>query len=168
MVASRHSISRLTRHPTLHRWSLTKPEQLSLLFMCGSSLYVHTLQAYKEIVQSGAIVRSTYGIGEVMDVRSDDMLVIRPTEWKLANNCVPTFYIKQTPLPHTPFVSQVTSFKVGQTVRSTYGIGKILEVRKNDMLVIRPTNWNLANNCVPTFFIKATPPSHTPGVTLSQ
>ena len=126
------------------------------------------MQAYKEVVQAGAIVKSTYGTGEVLDVRGDDVLVIRPTEWTLANGCVPTFYIKQTPPPHTPSVSQVTSYKVGDVVNSTYGTGKVLEVRKNDILVIRPTNWNLANNCVPTFFIKATPPSHTPGVTLAQ
>ena len=55
---------------------------------------------------------------------------------------------------------------VGQEVHTTYGTGKIIEIRKDDMLVIRPTMWNLANGCVPTFFIKATPPPHTPGASL--
>merc|ERR1711871_1182949 len=56
--------------------------------------------------------------------------------------------------------------RVGQEVYTTYGAGKIIEIRSDDMLVVRPTTWNLANGCVPTFYIKATPPAHTPGVSL--
>ena len=32
------------------------------------------------------------------------------------------------------------------------------------MLVIESTQWKLANDCIPTFFIKADAPRHTPGV----
>ncbi len=51
----------------------------------------------------GDIATCPYGIGKVTSIREgDDMLVITPSEWKLANGCVPTFYIKQTAPPHTP------------------------------------------------------------------
>merc|ERR1711871_1368227 len=92
----------------------------------------HTPQVYSEIVEPGAIVKTPYDIGFVKSVRSDDMLVIQPMEWKLANGCIPIFYIKQSPPPNTPGYTTVCKYKVGDIVNSTYG--------------------------------KATPPTHTPGV----
>ena len=151
-----------------------RPTLWKLANSCVPTFYIkaeptaHTPQVYLEIVEPGAIVKTPYDTGFVKSVRNDDMLVIQPMEWKLANGCIPTFYIKQTPPLHTPGYTAVCKYKVGDIVDSTYGKGKITEIRKNDCLVITPVNWMLANNCVPTFYIKATPPSHTPGVSISQ
>merc|ERR1712146_23205 len=55
-------------------------------------------------------------------------------------------------------------YKVGDVVYAPYGKGTVTAIKDGDCLVITPTDWKLANNCVPTFYIKATPPQYTPGV----
>ena len=57
----------------------------------------------------GSIVASTYGKGKVIDIRADGMLVINPTEWELANKCIPTFYIMKDPPANTPMVTLVSA-----------------------------------------------------------
>ncbi len=109
-------------------------------------------------------MNTPYDKGVVTSVRADDMLVITPLKWRLANGCIPQFFIKQSAPEHTPAATLTCEYKVGDVVYAPYGKGKITEIRKNDCLVITPTDWKLANGCVPTFYIKATPPQFTPGV----
>ena len=39
------------------------------------------------------------------------ILTITPSEWRLANGCIPTFYIHQSPPPHTPAISKAIGNK---------------------------------------------------------
>ena len=54
------------------------------------------------IIAVGSIVTTPYGIGKVIDNREDGMSVIKPSSWKLANNCTPTIYMMKKPPLHTP------------------------------------------------------------------
>ena len=51
---------------------------------------------------------------------------------------------------------------IGSVVTTPYGIGKVIESRENGMMVIKPSGWNLANNCTPTFYMMKNPPMYTP------
>ena len=58
-----------------------------------------------------------------------------------------------------------SEFQVGQIVETPYGLARILEIRQyDDMIVLSPTKWVLANAKPPTFYMKASPPAYTPAV----
>ena len=61
--------------------------------------------------------------------------------------------------------SPQSEFQAGQIVETPYGPAQILEIRQHDdMIVLTPTKWVLANAKPPTFYMKATPPAYTPTV----
>ena len=75
-------------------------------------------------------MNTPYDKGVVTKIRSDDMLIITPLNWRLANNCIPKFYIKQTAPKHTPEATLTCQYKVDDVVYAPYGKGKIKEIRK--------------------------------------
>ena len=88
------------------------------------------------------------------------MLVIESTEWKLANDCTPVFYIKAEAPMHTPGVIKVedpkTVIAVNDLVLTPYGTCKCkAEARSEDgFYTLEPIRWTLANNKPPQYFMQ--------------
>ena len=48
-------------------------------------------------------MNTPYGIGQVRAIRDlDGIVVITPTQWRLANDSIPTFYMMSDPPVNTP------------------------------------------------------------------
>ena len=58
-------------------------------------------------VSTGSVVKTPYGIGKVTVTRPDGMIVITPSNWRLANNQKPTFYMMTNPPKHTPIAIEI-------------------------------------------------------------
>ena len=58
-------------------------------------------------VSTGSVVKTPYGIGKVTDTRPDGMIVITPSNWRLANNQKPIFYMMTNPPKHTPIAIEI-------------------------------------------------------------
>ena len=88
------------------------------------------------------------------------MLVIESTQWKLANDCIPTFFIKADAPRHTPGVVKVEDpylvIGVNDIVITPYGTCRCKkEARAEDgFYTLEPIRWILANKRPPQYFMQ--------------
>ena len=55
-------------------------------------------------------MNTPYGIGQVKAIRGDGIVAITPTQWRLANDSIPTFYMMGTnPPPNTPTFNSINT-----------------------------------------------------------
>lgn len=100
----------------------------------------------------GDYVDSMYGTGYVTAVRSDNMLEVRPDTWHLDREQVPSFYL-WAPAVHKAVV--VHTVAVGDLANTPYGLGLVTGIRDDDMVVVRPERWEVANGHKPVFYLQS-------------
>ncbi|GMI60880.1 hypothetical protein ScalyP_jg2595 [Parmales sp. scaly parma] len=123
-------------------------------------------------VPIGSVVKTLYGTGTVAQFRTSDcmyVVVISKDSWVLAYDNEITCYLQAhdlTVLSSPAKTEQVevvveaelsttnkdAKFIKGETVLTIYGVGEVLEVRKNDY-VVRLRKWKLAYDSLPTLFL---------------
>ena len=101
----------------------------------------------------GDYVNTPYGTGHVTEVRRDGMIVVRPNLWKVAGDHKPFFYMNATGVTRATNAGTANKITVGDYVDCMYGTGFVAEVRRDNMLVVKPDTWRLAEKHVPTFYI---------------
>lgn len=90
-------------------------------------------------------VETPYGVGKIIEIRSGHY-VVEPETWRLAAGQKPTFYMN--PKDVKPF------FKIGDSVRSVFGIGQVKDIRgENNTYVVTLNNWKLADGKSPTLYL---------------
>jgi DnaJ-class molecular chaperone len=86
-------------------------------------------------------VKTVYGPAQIQSIRSDDVHIAKPINWKLANNTIATLYLQ----PDAMALSQTPGFEEGDEVMTVYGQGFVQAKRaKEGDLVILLRNWALA------------------------
>lgn len=91
-------------------------------------------------------VVTPYGVGKVLEVKADGKIVVQPTNWFLANNQTPTFYMN--PNDVKPF------YALNEKVVCSFGVGTIIDCRDVDgIYVVTLDNWKLANDKSPTLYL---------------
>ncbi|KAJ1432782.1 hypothetical protein B484DRAFT_22790 [Ochromonadaceae sp. CCMP2298] len=93
---------------------------------------------------SSQLVSTPYGPGEIMEVRSDAVLV-RPTTWTMAAGQKPMFYM--SPRDVKP------AYAMGTKVSCTFGVGVVTHVREDGIYVVTLENWKLADGFSPTLYL---------------
>lgn len=94
----------------------------------------------------GQKVITPYGVGSVQEIRSNGQLVVVPSNWKLANNQKPTFYMNAASVK--PF------FGIDENIVCSFGAGVVKDIRDEDgIYVVTLTNWQLANGKSPTLYL---------------
>jgi hypothetical protein len=92
----------------------------------------------------GQSVTTPYGRCIVEKIRGE-CVVVRPTNWHLANNQPPTFYLNKASVQ--PF------FNISEKVVCTFGIGIVQDIRNDGIYIVTLTNWQLANGKSPTLYL---------------
>lgn len=93
-------------------------------------------------------VKTPYGVGEIQFVREDGVVVVLLENWKLATGASPVLYLQRDNISILPPI-----FNVGSNVKTSYGIGTIVEIRADSTIVVTPINWLLANKKPPLFYL---------------
>ena len=93
----------------------------------------------------GDPVKTPYGEGVVTDLRHEQ-LVIQPTTWNMAGGQKATLYLG---------INDVKPlFKVGDSVRTLFGVGKITEIRTEGVpYVVQLNRWQLASAKSPVLYL---------------
>lgn len=88
--------------------------------------------------------------GTVTAIRTQDgvitMAVITASNWLLANNKPPIFYMNPA--------SVVPLFKCGDMISCTFGKGEIKEIRNDGVFVVTLANWFLADGKSPILYLQ--------------
>ena len=93
------------------------------------------------------MVSCPFGLGIVKEVRSDEMLKIRPSKWQIVKEVEHMMYI------HKNQVTLRAPFAPGDEVISRHGNGIIEEIRICDgVAVIRPSTWGSSESSTPCLF----------------
>ena len=114
-----------------------------------------TLYLQKEALKKipGAFVGSTvntpYGVGSVEKIRPDSVHIVKPLNWKLANNSVATLYLQ----PEQVKLTQTSGIHEGDQVMTVYGPGFVESERESDV-VVKLYNWKLAQGQSPTCYLQ--------------
>lgn len=103
----------------------------------------------------GDFVRTPYGTGFVTETRPDGVIVVRPDTWVVAGDHKPFFFMNASTVTRATNAGVVNSFTVGDYVDSLYGTGFVTEIRKDNMVIVRPDTWRLAHNQAPFFYLWA-------------
>lgn len=95
----------------------------------------------------GDAVKTPYGEGIVKDVRQEQ-IVVEPSTWLMAGGQKPAMYLA---------ISDVQpSYKVGDAVRTLFGVGKIVEIRTEGVpFVVQLDDWKLASAESPFLYLAA-------------
>ena len=96
----------------------------------------------------GDLVVSMYGQGRITAIRDSDVVVV-PTEWSLANDCRPTFYLSRAS------VTKIPGFAIGTVVRTVFGLGTLRAVRGDGTHVVE-AQWTLADGHPVVAFVTPT------------
>eukprot|EP01038_Epipyxis_sp_PR26KG_P006736 gene6736-9230_t len=95
------------------------------------------------------LVTTPYGIGQIVNVRQDSIIVVRPYSWIMANNQRATYYLN--PKDVNPF------FNVGDTIDCIFGQGTIKAFRESDQIyIVELLNWKLATDKSPILYLQQT------------
>lgn len=103
----------------------------------------------------GDLVNTPYGTGHVTEVRSDGMITVRPDMWKVAGDHKPFFYMNAVAVSRATNAGVANKIAVGDYIDSMYGTGHVSAVRSDNMLVVRPDTWHLAQEQKPIFYLWA-------------
>jgi hypothetical protein len=94
----------------------------------------------------GDSVKTPYGDGVVVDLRNHQV-VVRPTTWAMANGQKATFYMNPKD------VEQM--FRVGDVVRTVYGVGEVQNIRPSDgFYIVILRDWKLASGQSPVLYLE--------------
>ena len=101
---------------------------------------------------AGDRVLTPFGKGVVVEKRATDLVVrLHTSTWVLAYGQKPTLYLDPAIVKKDPIDSPVVG---GETVKTQFGPGVVLSRRPNDgQFIIESHVWQLANNCLPRFFL---------------
>jgi hypothetical protein len=127
----------------LTNWKLAQG-QSPTLFLQKEALK-HIPGAFK-----GTTVQTPYGVATVESIRADGVHVVRPLNWKLANDSVATLYLQpeQISLIQTPGILE------GDEVMTVYGQGYVEKKRREENdVVVKLRNWKLAQGQSPTLYL---------------
>lgn len=94
------------------------------------------------------MVSTVYGPGRIEKIRADGVHVVKPINWKLANDKPATLYLQ----PEAVTLTHTAGFTAGDEVMTVYGQGFIEKIRGAD-LVVRLHNWKLAQGQSPTLYL---------------
>ena len=93
----------------------------------------------------GDAVKTPYGDGVVTDLRKDQV-VVQPSTWNMAGGQKATLYLGMNDVKHV--------FKVGDSVRTLFGVGKITEIRTEGVpFVVQLDGWQLASTKSPVLYL---------------
>jgi hypothetical protein len=106
-------------------------------------------------------VLTTYGPARIESIRSDNVHIAKPINWKLANNSVATLYLQ----PDGIQLHQTPAFHGDDEVMTVYGQGFVEKKREetND-LVIKLRDWKLAQGQSPTLYLNYASAVKIPGL----
>jgi hypothetical protein len=98
----------------------------------------------------GRDVVTPYGKGAVKSVK-DNIFIVEPKKWVLANGKAPLFYMNQKDVK--------ILFLVGDEINCTFGNGRIKEIRVSEdsntcVFVVTLSNWILANGKSPILYLQ--------------
>ena len=85
-------------------------------------------------------VETPYGTCFVESIRPDSTHIVRPLNWKLANNTFATLYLR----PEQVSLTQTSDFREGDEVMTVLGQGYIVEERSSNGVVVKLNSWKLA------------------------
>lgn len=85
-------------------------------------------------------VQTPYGTCVVESIRPDSTHIVRPLNWKLANNTFATLYLR----PDQISLTQTPDFLEGDEVMTVLGQGYICELRSDGGVVVKLNSWKLA------------------------
>ena len=101
----------------------------------------------------GQEVISPYGKGTIKQIREhDNMVLVEPLTWLLANNKPPVFYMN--PKDITPL------YAVGDSLTCPFGNGKLYEIRNDGIYVVKLETWKLATGKSPTLYLNKSSIKH--------
>lgn len=96
------------------------------------------------------LVTTPYGKGIVKEIRGieKNQIVIVPTNWRLANEQKPIFYLNRKDIKPL--------FEINAIVMTTFGKGKIINIRDEDgVYIIELSQWILATNKSPRLYLNS-------------
>ncbi len=106
-------------------------------------------------------VACTYGTGFIKEVRGDCYVVLL-TNWALAQGQSPTMYMQESALTAIPGAFP------GTTVKTPYGVARVISIRADGTHIVKPINWKLANSSVATLYLQPSQVSLTQASGLHQ
>ena len=164
----------------LDNWKLANGKSPTL-YLNKSSLQGIDLVSHRDNISKafatpfvvGDVVKSTFGEGTIRTIRSDGIHVVDLKNWALANGCKPVLYMNAQSITKVSAPSSsgavspisvpvivpvgsakpVSPFKVGDNVKTTFGVGKITAIRSDNIHVCSLYKWDLANGCKPTLYM---------------
>jgi hypothetical protein len=104
-------------------------------------------------------VSTTYGLAQIEKIRPDGSHVMKPVNWKLANNSKATLYLQ----PDAFKLCQTPGFIEGDEVMTVYGQGFVYKVRETDY-VVKLNDWKLAQGQSPTLHLNKESLIKVPGL----
>lgn len=98
---------------------------------------------------------TVYGPGYVEGIRVNELhnndfkydIIVRLYNWALAQGQSPTLYL------NPDSVVKVPGAKVGQSLRTVYGMVKVEEIRRDGTHVCTALHWNLADGKAPRLYL---------------
>ena len=97
------------------------------------------------MIEVGDTVKTPYGEGMVKDIRHDQV-VVETTTWQMAGGQRATLYLSHSDVKPI--------FKVGDTVRTLFGVGDVMEVRDHGTpYVVQLHQWKLASKQSPVLYL---------------
>ena len=98
--------------------------------------------------KEGDDVITIYGNGNVVKVREVEKdIVVTLKNWALAQGQSPTLYLQPSACVKIPGV------KIGNTLKTVWGLVKILEIRRDGQHICEAIHWKLADGKPPKFFL---------------
>jgi hypothetical protein len=98
-------------------------------------------------MEIGDFVSTPYGIGSITEIRDNDFIIVKPTEWTMAGNQKATFYLHRKDVK--------IRFLNGDKISCSFGEGIVQEYRKSDgVYVIHLVNWKLATHKSPVLYLQ--------------
>jgi len=95
----------------------------------------------------GEKVDTIYGSGVIVDIRATGVVKVALDSWKLAHGATVYCFLQQSALTKQPFA-------VGDDVATTYGEGRLLEMRADKSVVVQLHSWKLAGESRPVLYLK--------------
>eukprot|EP01035_Chromulina_nebulosa_P017135 gene17135-22649_t len=111
----------------------------------------------------GTVVSTTYGVSKVQQIRGDGVHIVKPINWKLANNSTATLYLQ----PDNVKLHQTPDFFEGDEVITVYGQGYVDKVRDND-IIVKLNDWKLAQGQSPTLYLNKDSAVKIPGLKIGS
>ncbi len=112
----------------------------------------------------GCTVETTFGTCRVESIRgTDGVHIVRPVNWKLANEKPATCYLQSDMLKF----GLKAGFLEGDEVMTVYGQGFVDKVREHD-IVVKLRHWKLAQGQSPTLYLHPSAAVKIPGVTIGN